>query len=219
MVELLKELNRLNLEGKKLTIGDKYIWRPISHLVLVPFIFLGIRNPNIITLISVVSLLIGVWVQEYWILYFMIWAVLDCADGSLARYNKQKRLAYGNGELVDAVGGYMFIVTFWYKIFVVYHYDLAILALIMNLMARLVFLKYTLTYNNTSSAIQMTRNNILYLIYENIEFGSLMLFIFLLAQYTYLTYIFVVSYTMISILLFLYAIFQSFRDINKRYDL
>jgi phosphatidylglycerophosphate synthase len=218
MFEIIKELNRLNIGEKKLTIGDKYIWRPISHVILAPMISLGLRNPNHVTLLSIASLAIGVLADEYWVLYFVIWAILDCADGSLARYNKQRKIAYGNGELMDAIGGYLFIVAFWFKTFLVYNSDMALVALIMNLLARVIFLKYTLT-SNPGVAKHMTRKSIFYQVYENIEFGSLMLIIFGIAQFTEFTKAFLASYTLLSILLFAYAILQSFRDMNKKYEL
>lgn len=218
MVEIIKELNRLNIGEKRLTLGDKYIWRPVAHVILTPMISVGFRNPNYVTLLSIVSLVIGVLADEYWVLYFAIWAILDCADGSLARYNKQRKVAYGNGELMDAIGGYIFIVTFWFKTFLVYNSEMALVSMIMNLLARVIFLKFTLT-SNSVSANNMTRKSTLYNVYENIEFGSLMLIIFVLAQLTDFTEAFVVSYTLLSIVLFAYAIFHSCRDINKKYEL
>lgn len=218
MVELFKELNRLNIGDKKLTIGDKYIWRPISHLILVPIISMGGRNPNIITLISILSLLFGIWVDNYWILFFMCWAILDCADGSLARYNLRDKITYGNGELIDAIGGYLFIVSFWYKMFLVYHHDLAIIALIMNLLARVIFLKYTLTHRSRVEK-NMTRKNRLYHIYENIEFGSLMLIIFLIFKISNVAFYFTFFYALLSVMLVVYSMYQSFRDFNVKYKI
>ena len=87
MLEIYKELNKINVGNKKLTLGDKYIWRPISHILLSPLIYLGFKNPNSLTIISIISLFLGLLLDKYWLVYFVIWAILDCADGSLARYN------------------------------------------------------------------------------------------------------------------------------------
>lgn len=214
--EIYRKLNRINLynNDKKITYGDKYIWRPISHVILTPLIYFGFKNPNILTLISIISLFFGLYLEDYWILYFLFWAILDCADGSLARYNiKTKGIQYSNGELIDAIGGYFFITTFWLKIYLFYGYEISILTLIFNILARTIYLKYNLTNEEKNS--QMSRSSNLYIIYENIEFGSFMLIIFLIALFLNQTYLFVCLYFILSFALLSYSLYKSFKNFNN----
>ena len=215
MLEIYKELNKINVGNKKLTLGDKYIWRPISHILLSPLIYLGFKNPNTLTIISIISLFLGLLINEYWLVYFVIWAILDCADGSLARYNINKGLCYKNGELIDAIGGYFFIVTFWLKIYLIYGFEMCILTIIFNLLARTIYLKFNLT-NNKKESNQMSRSSKLYFIYENIEFGSFMLIIFWVSQVLDLEYYFSIGYFLLSLLLLVYSLYTSFKDFNSK---
>jgi len=215
MFEIYKELNKINTGNKKLTLGDKYIWRPISHIFLSPLIFLGFKNPNILTIISIISLFFGLFLNNYWIIYFIIWAILDCADGSLARYNISNGLYFKNGELIDAIGGYFFIVTFWLKIYFVYGFELSILTLIFNILARTIYLKYNLTKSSTNTN-EMSRSSKLYYFYENIEFGSFMLIIFFVSQKLDLVYCFLLSYFFLSLLLLIYSLYTSFKEFNSK---
>lgn len=215
MLEIYKELNKINVGNKKLTLGDKYIWRPISHILLSPLIYLGFKNPNSLTIISIISLFLGLLLDKYWLVYFVIWAILDCADGSLARYNiKTKGIQYSNGELIDAIGGYFFIVTFWLKIYFFYGYEIAILTIISNLLARTIYLKFNLTKKEIESS-KMSRSSNLYFIYENIEFGSFMLIIFCVSQYLDTVYYFLIAYFTLSVLLLLYSLYTSFKNFNS----
>ena len=215
MLEIYKELNKINVGSKKLTYGDKYIWRPISHILLSPLIYLGLKNPNVLTIISIISLCLGVLLDDFWLVYFVVWAILDCADGSLARYNINKGLRYKNGELIDAIGGYFFIVTFWLKIYLIYGFEISIITIIFNLLARTVYLKFNLTNNNKESN-QMSRSSKLYFIYENIEFGSFMLIIFWFSQILGLEYYFSFGYFSVSILLLVYSLYTSFKEFNSQ---
>ena len=217
MINIYNNLNQINLDNsqKAITLGDKYIWRPVSHVFLTPLIYFGLKNPNYLTLLSVISLFFGLFLDDYWILYFIFWAILDCADGSLARYNiKTNGNTYGNGELVDAIGGYFFIVTFWFKIYLYYAFEIAILTLIFNLLARTIYLKYNLT-NKKNKIREMSRSSNLYIVYENIEFGSFMLIIFFVTQILNLEYYFSLAYFSLSFLLLSYSLFTSLKNFKS----
>ena len=218
MYSLWKELNKITsdtLKSKSLTYGDRFIWRPISHLILCPYISMGFRNPNIITIISIIFLFIGFFSSQFWLIYFMIWAVLDCADGSLARYNKKHNLFYQDGELIDAIGGYSFITIFWSKLYIESNNAFCIFTLIANLLARVIYLKYNncLKYDHKSSSFN--RTNKLYFIYENIEFGSFMLIIFMIFNCINFINIFILMYFTLSLLLLFYSLFKSFKNSFK----
>ena len=217
MLEIYKELNKINVGNKKLTLGDKYIWRPISHILLSPLIYSGLKNPNVLTIISIISLFVGLIIDQYWLIYFVIWAILDCADGSLARYNINKGLIYKNGELIDAIGGYFFIVTFWLKMYFVYGLEISVLTIIFNLLARTIYLKFKSTNNNQESS-QMSRSSDLYFIYENIEFGSFMLIILWLSQLVACEYYFSLGYFMLSLALLAYSLYQSLKEFNSKIE-
>ena len=85
-----------------------YIGRPISYLLTIPFLYIGI-SPNVISLISIIPLIIG-FVLIYvatnkamlilgWFLFFL-WNLLDGVDGNVARY---KKLFSPLGSVYDAM--------------------------------------------------------------------------------------------------------------------
>ena len=96
-----------------------YIGRPISYLLTIPFLYIGI-SPNVISLISIIPLIIG-FVLIYvatnkamlilgWFLFFL-WNLLDGVDGNVARY---KKLFSPLGSVYDAMSGYVaMVLTFF----------------------------------------------------------------------------------------------------------
>ena len=75
---------------KRLTIVDRYIYRPIAHLFL-PFINNRLSiSPN---QLSIISLFTAILSSTFFLrsnaylgtIFFIAWAIFDCADGSLSR--------------------------------------------------------------------------------------------------------------------------------------
>lgn len=104
---MTKEKNRKD----KADIFTYYVFRPLSNILAVPFIKVGM-SATLITKISVVfdfiAFLLIVFGNEKKIyicgmLCLLIWNILDHIDGTVARYtNTCSKI----GELWDAVGGY-----------------------------------------------------------------------------------------------------------------
>ena len=89
-----------------------YIGRPISYVLTVPFIELGIK-PNTISFFSFFPSIIGFWLlgfsssrtfQVIGAFMFMLWNFMDGIDGNTARYTNQTS---DLGTLWDAASGYL----------------------------------------------------------------------------------------------------------------
>ncbi len=89
----------------------RYVYRPLSFAAAWMFLALGFR-PNAVTYLSALFCLAGfgllaagpLWAAWIGIACFFLFAVLDCADGNMARVLKR---ASPWGEWVDAFGGYI----------------------------------------------------------------------------------------------------------------
>jgi phosphatidylglycerophosphate synthase len=92
-----------------------YIVRPISYIVTIPFIKLGI-SANTVSILSSIIALLGsalIAIDDYLLgilggCFVFLWIVLDCVDGNIARLNKKPS---GKGEFLDAMGGYILNAT------------------------------------------------------------------------------------------------------------
>ena len=121
----LKDFIKYDLDEEKkasLTIFDRYFYRPIANFIL-PVLFNVFKlSPNSISILSLLIAIFGFTLiiiniglsSLYGVILLMTWAVLDCADGSLARvlyykYNYKNPL----GEFFDAFAGYGVIAGMW----------------------------------------------------------------------------------------------------------
>lgn len=201
--------DKRQVRESELTIFDRYLFRPIG--VLVAFFlykYFGF-TPNKITFASVVATVIGGFFLvtnqlELAVIFFLIFPILDCADGTLARAIGDKGKF---GIVVDAVGGYSFIVIFWLSLSFYQSVSgnflgeiLSALILSINLWCRLYLNKKKAVLNDysTSKNTENPRRSKLYHIYENFEFGSAQIPLFGLSLYLNLTTGFIVFYAMIS---------------------
>ena len=96
-----------------------YIGRPLSYVLTVPFLKLGIK-PNTISVLSFIPSIIGFFLISFgntlnlkllgWLMFF-IWNLLDGVDGNVARY---KRIYSKNGSLLDATSGYIAMILSYF---------------------------------------------------------------------------------------------------------
>jgi phosphatidylglycerophosphate synthase len=102
----------------KLDLGAYYIGRPISYLVTIPFLYLGVSA----TAVSALSLLFAVFALIVFLIadtltlfllawfLVLIWNILDGVDGNIARFtNTSSKL----GALWDATVGWFATVVFY----------------------------------------------------------------------------------------------------------
>lgn len=97
-----------------------YIGRPISYVLTVPFLKMGIL-PNTVSFLSLFPSIIGFFLIGFgntmtlkivgWCMFFL-WNLLDGVDGNIARYKKQFSK---NGALWDATSGYVAMVLSFYS--------------------------------------------------------------------------------------------------------
>lgn len=97
-----------------------YIGRPISYVLTVPFLKMGI-SPNTVSFLSLFPSIIGFFLIGFgntmtlkivgWCMFFL-WNLLDGVDGNIARYKKQFSK---NGALWDATSGYVAMVLSFYS--------------------------------------------------------------------------------------------------------
>jgi phosphatidylglycerophosphate synthase len=107
-------------KGAKYDIFAFYIGRPISYVLTVPFIELGIR-PNVISLISFIPSFAGFFLLGFGTtktlrilgtLCFLLWNFMDGIDGNTARYTGQQSKM---GRLWDATSGYIATVLLYFS--------------------------------------------------------------------------------------------------------
>ncbi len=106
-------------EGAKNDIFAFYIGRPISYVLTLPFLALGMK-PNTVSFISFFPSLIGflllgfgktVAVRSIGVLFFILWNFMDGVDGNIARYTKQTSTL---GTLWDAASGYFSMMLIYF---------------------------------------------------------------------------------------------------------
>lgn len=92
-----------------------YVGRPLSYVLTVPFLYLGI-NPNTISIISLFPLVVAIIIflfantQTGWLvgwLMLFLWNILDGVDGNVARYRQKFSKV---GSVYDAMSGYLAMV-------------------------------------------------------------------------------------------------------------
>ena len=98
-----------------------YVWYPLSYPVTYWLLNKKI-TPNQVSLLSLISCLIGfgflslshtLWGRLIGVTGFLIWSILDCVDGNLARVRKQFSPI---GDLWDAAAGYAAICLMFFGI-------------------------------------------------------------------------------------------------------
>ena len=226
----------LNEEKKKsLTYVDRYFYRPFANL-LVPFLFNVLKlSPNMISVLSLIVAIIGfaVIMVDYknsiylGVLLLMVWAVLDCADGSLARVLFYKyQVKNPLGEFFDAFAGYGVIAGLWFSLGWASFCESGNVAIfligafsaILGLLSRVSYNKLSLVkIKNGIIEETNSRQSTLYFIYENLEFGSLLFPVVLIAIYFQLLPEIIFTYFLINILMFFWLCRKIVIDSGKLY--
>lgn len=221
-VERLKEIDKRHNRESQLTVFDRIIFRPIGTYLAYFFIKFLSLNSNNVTLMSVVFAIMGciLIISEYLIfgaLVLLLFPILDCADGTMARAGFKGRM---NGALVDALGGYSFLVIFWSSLVLkfcieenIFLFSLSLFTLNANLWSRLFYLKAKIErefLNKTSTTQHTARSSYSYHIYENLEFGSALIPIFITCIYFNILNLFIIFYAIIATLLMCWVLDKIF---------
>jgi len=113
----MKDIYGSMTEAKRKSDGTMtaFLYRPLSYPASWAFLALGI-SPNAVTYVSMAfcaaafALSLVPHIACHWIAiaFFLVFAVLDCADGNMARTLNKKSLY---GSWVDAAGGYLAYAT------------------------------------------------------------------------------------------------------------
>ena len=233
---LFDDIKKYELDETKnqsLTLFDKYFYRPLANY-LVPMLHNTLKlSPNKISILSLVVAMIGfIFIMAggtqnliIGLFFLMLWAVLDCADGSLARTLFYK---YGNrnplGEFFDAFAGYGVIAFLWLTLSWSAYQDtgndwlflVGALSSVLGLFARVSYSKLALVKlkNDLGVNDEDSRKSVLYKIYENIEFGSALFPFLCLAVFFDVLAFFVVIYFLVNLAL----IFWFFRMVYLEAD-
>ncbi len=148
-----------------------YIGRPISYVLTIPFLALGI-NPNTVSLLSLIPSILGLMFLGYSNNYeleicgglcFLLWNFMDGIDGNIARYTgKTSNL----GVVWDATSGYFaMVLTFCAMGLAAYHrtgdtllLDAGYFTAIFCLLARLIMHKKMLMFSEKSNELNSKEN-------------------------------------------------------------
>lgn len=216
----LNDLKNLGVDKEKLatlTLTDKYLYRPIGiRLSLILYNFFGF-TPNMISILSgifasigFISIMLGGQSNFYMgISFLMLWAILDCSDGSLARTLYYKHDIYSPlGEFYDAFMGYWIVAFLWltigYFVYGVTGNDvflfLGALSSILGLYSRVAYAKLGLVKIKNEIGLQEEdiRKSKLYNFYENLEFGSALFPLLILGAFFEVLPFFIVLYLLIN---------------------
>jgi len=216
LIELAKS-DYLSKRESKLTLFDKFVFRPVGILIIYLLSKIFKLSPNFVTLLSVIVTVAGSFffiIKEdvLAMTFFILFPILDCADGTLARFLKVKKGVEGTGVLVDALGGYCFIVIFWstleYSFDNGYYSLFCHLILVINLICRLYLNKKLLILAKKDEKTESPRSSFIYNCYENIEFGSAMIPLFGIALMYDTLHYFVMAYLLVAMALLAWCMYD-----------
>ena len=233
---LYTDINKYDLDQdkkKSLTLFDRYFYRPIANF-LVPALFNNLRmTPNTISIVSLAVAMIGfIFIMAggkqnlaIGLLFLMFWAVLDCADGSLARTLFYKyELKNPLGEFFDAFAGYGIVAFLWLTLGWSAYQDtgddwlffVGALSSILGLFARVSYSKLALVKlkNDVGVNNNDARKSILYQVYENLEFGSALFPLLFLGIFIDILAFFIIIYFLINVAMVLWFFGMVFREVN-----
>jgi phosphatidylglycerophosphate synthase len=232
----LNDIKKYQLDNNKnqsLTFFDRYLYRPVANFI-VPILYNNLKlSPNKISLLSLVMALVGfIFIMTgsnqnliIGLLFLMIWAVLDCADGSLARTLFYKYGAINPlGEFFDAFAGYGVIAFLWLTIGWWAYQDtgndlfflVGSVSSALGLFARVSYSKLALVKlkNNLGLNDKDPRKSTLYIIYENLEFGSALFPLLFLAIFFDLLPFFIITYCLVNLAMVLWLLRMVHKEAN-----
>jgi phosphatidylglycerophosphate synthase len=233
----LSDIKKYSLDedkSKSLTLFDKYFYRPIANILVIPLYNNLKLTPNMISILSLIIAMIGfIFIllgntQNVIIGLFclILWAILDCADGCLARTLFYKfKITNPLGEFFDAFAGYGVVAFLWLSIgWTAFQntgdvrlFLIGSLSSVLALFARVSYNKLLLVKLKRNPAIEDkdTRNSFLYNVYENLEFGSALLPLLLLSLYFDILNFFIILYFLINICMVLWFFKMVYLEANK----
>lgn len=112
-MNLLREIYKSLPKGKNRnsSIFVRYFIRPISIILSVPFLTLN-ASPNAISYLAFLSsIFVLILSLKSYILggiFLLLWLILDCVDGNIARY---KKLYTAYGDLIDSLSSLLLVIA------------------------------------------------------------------------------------------------------------
>ena len=221
-------------KNQSLTLFDKYFYRPIANH-LVPVLYNNLKlSPNKISILSLVVAVVGfIFIMvggkqnlAIGLFFLMFWAVLDCADGSLARTLFYK---YGSrnplGEFFDAFAGYGVIAFLWLTFSWSAYQDtgddrlflVGALSSVLGLFARVSYSKLALVKlkNDLGVNDDDSRRSVLYQVYENLEFGSALFPFLCLGVFFDVLAFFIIIYFLVNLAMVLWFFRMVYIEANR----
>jgi len=211
LIDIKSSLSKEDL--KKLTIMDRYVLRKISFYVsFILYKYLNL-SANAVSLLSILIVLlygfIVILIQPQSLttplMLLLVWAILDCADGNLARALKKKYgISNEYGEFFDALSGYFTLATLWITVgyflsINLSNIDYLLLGAVSSalaLLSRMINLRFIILDNSLGTKKSLpSKGTYVYWLFENLEIGSfaipiLMIFsIYNILEYSLLFYL------------------------------
>ncbi|CAD7287295.1 CDP-alcohol phosphatidyltransferase family protein [Campylobacter suis] len=198
---ILQDFKQYSVDKEKLqtlTLLDRYFYRPLAIHLLPLFYNVFRLTPNKISIVSMFIFVIGsifvIFGHSKSIviigsLFFIVFMIFDCADGSLARtlfYKKQ--IINPLGEFFDAFAGYLVISLLWTSLgyYLTNLYDdiiwfiLGAISSFMSLYSRTAYLKLSLVKSQKQledGTDKRVRQGALLKLYKNLDWGGFLLII------------------------------------------
>lgn len=112
-MNLLREIYKSLPKGKNRnsSIFVRYFIRPISIILSVPFLTLNVSPNSISYLAFLFSIFVLILSLKSYILggiFLLLWLILDCVDGNIARY---KKLYTTYGDLIDSLSSLLLVIA------------------------------------------------------------------------------------------------------------
>lgn len=205
---------------KKTSIWARIFSRPLSFVVTYVLINLGF-TANIVSIISIFEallacafLIVGGKLLPWGVALFLLWDVLDCTDGNIARVKGSASLV---GEYMDAISGYTapafiylsvgvaaYHTTYLFADYAYWFIILGAIASISDILSRIIYQKYVVTeyrlgmiqsQGNIDEERASGLKHIADLIMKNLTYSCLFMPLLVIAYFTRLFDVLIIFYT------------------------